>query len=107
MALVALATSAVFSQETPEISPKEEPAREAEKPASPPTHSSPPPIAIEIDLTAQKAWLLQDGQRVYETPISSGRTAHETPTGTSRYWRRTSIINRRSTARSWMATVGC
>jgi len=81
MALVVLATSTVFSQETPEISPKEEPAREAEKPASPPTHSSPPPIAIEIDLTAQKAWLLQDGQRVYETPISSGRTAHETPTG--------------------------
>lgn len=39
------------------------------------------PISIEIDLTAQKAWVLQDGQRVYETPISSGRTGHETPTG--------------------------
>ena len=42
---------------------------------------SPPPLAIEIDLTAQKAWVLQDGQRVYETPISSGRGGHETPTG--------------------------
>jgi len=41
----------------------------------------PPPIAIEIDLTAQKAWVLQDGKRVYETPISSGRTGHDTPTG--------------------------
>ncbi|MEQ1859600.1 MAG: L,D-transpeptidase [Chthoniobacteraceae bacterium] len=43
---------------------------------------APPPLAIEIDLTAQKAWVLQDGQRVYETPISSGRAGHETPTGT-------------------------
>jgi lipoprotein-anchoring transpeptidase ErfK/SrfK len=39
------------------------------------------PIAIEIDLSAQKAWVLQDGQRVYEAPICSGRTGHETPTG--------------------------
>ena len=31
-------------------------------------------VAIEIDLSAQKAWVLQDGQRVYETPISSGRS---------------------------------
>src|SRR5678809_196499 len=30
------------------------------------TPQKPVPIAIEIDLTAQKAWLLQDGQRVYE-----------------------------------------
>ena len=40
-----------------------------------------PPIAIEIDLAAQKAWMLQDGRRVYETPISSGRSGYETPTG--------------------------
>lgn len=39
------------------------------------------PIAIEIDLTAQKAYLLQDGKMVYETPISSGRSSHPTPTG--------------------------
>ena len=38
-------------------------------------------VSIEIDLSAQRAWLLQDGQRVYETPISSGRAAHPTPTG--------------------------
>jgi hypothetical protein len=38
-------------------------------------------VAIEIDLAAQKAWVLQDGQRVYETPISSGRAGYETPTG--------------------------
>jgi lipoprotein-anchoring transpeptidase ErfK/SrfK len=40
-----------------------------------------PSISIEIDLTVQKAWVLQDGQRVYETPISSGRTGFETPPG--------------------------
>jgi hypothetical protein len=39
------------------------------------------PVAIEIDLTAQKAFLLQDGQITYETPISSGRSSHPTPTG--------------------------
>ena len=38
-------------------------------------------VAIEIDLSAQKAWVLQDGQRVYETPISSGSAGHETATG--------------------------
>ena len=50
-----------------------------------PTEVTPEPagssIAIEIDLTAQKAWVLQDGQRVYETSISSGRTGFETPAG--------------------------
>jgi len=39
-------------------------------------------VSIEIDLTAQKAWLVQDGERIYETPISSGRAGHATPTGT-------------------------
>lgn len=38
-------------------------------------------LSIEIDLSAQKAWLLQDDQRVYETPISSGRAGYPTPTG--------------------------
>lgn len=41
----------------------------------------PRPLAIEIDLAAQKAWILQDGKQVYETPISSGRSGHDTPTG--------------------------
>ncbi len=39
------------------------------------------PLAIDIDLAAQKAFLLQDGKIVYESPISSGRPGHLTPTG--------------------------
>jgi hypothetical protein len=40
-----------------------------------------PPLVIEIDLTAQEAWVLKSGKRLHETPISSGRSGHETPTG--------------------------
>jgi hypothetical protein len=39
------------------------------------------PLAVEIDLAQQKAFLLQDGKVVYESPISSGRPTHRTPTG--------------------------
>jgi hypothetical protein len=39
------------------------------------------PLAIDIDLAAQKAFLLQDGKIIYETPISSGRPRYRTPTG--------------------------
>jgi lipoprotein-anchoring transpeptidase ErfK/SrfK len=39
------------------------------------------PISIEVDLSAQKASLLQDGQIVYQTPISSGRRGYATPCG--------------------------
>jgi lipoprotein-anchoring transpeptidase ErfK/SrfK len=39
------------------------------------------PLAIEIDLAAQKAFLLQDGKVVYDSPISTGRPGHRTPTG--------------------------
>lgn len=39
------------------------------------------PFAIEIDLALQKAFLLQDGKIVYESPISSGRPKYRTPTG--------------------------
>ncbi len=39
------------------------------------------PLAVEIDLSQQKAFLLQDGKVVYESPISSGRPSHRTPTG--------------------------
>jgi lipoprotein-anchoring transpeptidase ErfK/SrfK len=45
------------------------------------TKPAKPSVAIEIDLSEQKAWVLQDGQRVYETSISSGRTGFETPSG--------------------------
>ncbi len=39
------------------------------------------PFAIEIDLAQQKAFLLQDGKVVYESPVSTGRPGHRTPTG--------------------------
>jgi hypothetical protein len=39
------------------------------------------PLAVEIDLAAQKIFLLQDGKIVYESPISSGRPKYPTPTG--------------------------
>ena len=39
------------------------------------------PLAIDIDLALQKAFLLQDGKIVYESPISTGRPGHRTPTG--------------------------
>ena len=38
-------------------------------------------VAIDVDLTQQKAYLLLDGKPVYETPICSGRPGHLTPTG--------------------------
>jgi len=53
----------------------------APTPTPTPKPAGPPPLAIEIDLSEQKAWVLQDGQRIYETAISSGRSGHETPTG--------------------------
>lgn len=39
------------------------------------------PLSVEIDLAQQKAFLLQDGKVVYESPVSSGRAGHRTPTG--------------------------
>lgn len=39
------------------------------------------PVSIEIDLSAQRAYLLQGGQVVFDSPISSGRPSHPTPTG--------------------------
>ena len=38
-------------------------------------------VSIDIDLTQQKAFLLLDGKIAYETPVSSGRPGHLTPTG--------------------------
>jgi L,D-transpeptidase-like protein len=37
---------------------------------------------IDIDLTNQRALLIQNGRVVFDSPISSGRPGHETPTGT-------------------------
>ena len=44
-----------------------------------PTPSS--PYSIEIDLGAQRAYLLKNGKKLVESPISSGRVGHLTPTG--------------------------
>ena len=49
--------------------------------AGPLAASADAPVSIDIDLAAQKAFLLQEGKIVYETPISSGRPGHPTPTG--------------------------
>jgi hypothetical protein len=36
---------------------------------------------IDIDLTNQRAYLIQDGRVIIDAPICSGRSGHETPTG--------------------------
>jgi hypothetical protein len=38
-------------------------------------------FAVEIDLQEQRAYLLRNGRSVLESPISSGRAKHRTPTG--------------------------
>jgi hypothetical protein len=38
-------------------------------------------VSIELNLTKQRAYLLQDGEIVYTSPISSGRQSHPTPKG--------------------------
>jgi lipoprotein-anchoring transpeptidase ErfK/SrfK len=41
----------------------------------------PSPYSIEIDLEEQRAYLLKNGRKFAESPISSGREGHLTPTG--------------------------
>ena len=72
------ALALVVAVQAQEPAPSSTPAPQA---APAPVPANPPPLALEVDLTTQKAWVLQDGQRVYETSISSGRAGHETPTG--------------------------
>src|SRR5207244_2976879 len=67
---------AAWAQE-PAPPPAPEPAPEAEP--QPPAPKK--PIVIDLDLTKQKALLLFDGRVMYESPISSGRAGHSTPTG--------------------------
>ncbi len=49
------------------------------------TASTPPPppspYSIEIDLGHQRAYLLKNGRKIAESPVSSGREGHVTPTG--------------------------
>lgn len=47
-----------------------------EAPPKPKPHTS-----IEIDLQMQKAYLLRDGKKIAESPVSSGRAGHLTPRG--------------------------
>jgi hypothetical protein len=37
--------------------------------------------SIELDLTEQKAYLLQEGRAIMESPVSTGRPGHLTPAG--------------------------
>lgn len=71
----------------PVMAPAETPALAPEATPSPTVAPTPKPrpksaISIEIDLNTQKAYLLHDGRRVNESPVSSGRSGHLTPTGT-------------------------
>lgn len=49
--------------------------------AATPSPTPPSPYSIEIDLQTQRAYLLKNGQKIAEAPISSGRAGHLTPTG--------------------------
>jgi hypothetical protein len=40
--------------------------------------------SIELDLTEQKAYLLQEGRAIMESPVSTGRPGHLTPAGSYR-----------------------
>jgi hypothetical protein len=78
-----------FSEEkaaAPESSAIDLPAAVAEVNAAPSVLEffgppAPPRVAIEIDLTAQKAWVVEWGQRIIESPVSTGRAGYETPRG--------------------------
>ena len=61
---------------------------DAVAPAAPIAPAAPQPplkpksnISIEIDLQKQHAYLLRDGRKIAESPISSGRFGHLTPRG--------------------------
>ncbi|MBV9391083.1 MAG: L,D-transpeptidase [Verrucomicrobia bacterium] len=40
--------------------------------------------SIDLDLTEQRVYLLYNGRAIMESPVSSGRPGHQTPTGTFR-----------------------
>jgi lipoprotein-anchoring transpeptidase ErfK/SrfK len=58
--------------EAPEQTPPPEPT---------PVPEPPSPYSIEINLGVQRAYLLEDGHIIAQSPISSGRAAKPTPTG--------------------------
>ena len=52
----------------------------------PPPTDPPPPrpishVSIEIDVAKQRAYLLRDSKKIAESPVSTGRPGHLTPTG--------------------------
>ena len=47
-------------------------------------HSASAQYSVQLDLTEQKVYLLYDDRAVMESPVSSGRPGHLTPTGTFR-----------------------
>ncbi len=54
---------------------------EGDSPVAPPPTPVPAGVAVRIDLSKQRAYLLRDGVVEIESPISSGRSGHLTPTG--------------------------
>ncbi|MGA3171265.1 MAG: L,D-transpeptidase family protein, partial [Chthoniobacteraceae bacterium] len=65
---------------TPGATPPGEPEMES-KPEPTPLPTPPSPYSIEIDLSKQRAYLLDGGEIYAEAPISSGRAGHLTPRG--------------------------
>jgi len=72
-------SAAVTGVPAPEV-----PAEGAEDSAAAPSPTPTPVptgVAVRIDLSKQRAYLLRDGVVEIESPISSGRAGHLTPTG--------------------------
>ncbi len=44
--------------------------------------------SIDLDLTEQRVYLLYNGRAIMESPVSSGRAGHQTPTGTFRIFQK-------------------
>jgi lipoprotein-anchoring transpeptidase ErfK/SrfK len=74
--LIALGFFAARAQE-----PQTPATPQAASQAAPQPESAARSLSIDIDLAKQKAFLLLEGKVMYETPISSGRPGHLTPTG--------------------------
>lgn len=65
----------------PVVTPEPQSASDVLTLAPAPTPKPTPRTSIEIDLQEQKAYLLRDGRKIAESPISSGRSGHLTPRG--------------------------
>lgn len=72
---------AVEPAATPATAPAPTPAPPSPSPTPAPKPTPPSGVAIRIDLSQQKAFLLLDGKEMYEAKVCSGRPGHPTPTG--------------------------